>query len=97
MSETTNNCNWYDPSCSLEWIRDELQAFGVWVLDSTLSAAAGIFESIPAPEFLTSAEAYSIPPSVSWAASAFQLDIGAGIIVSAYIARFILRRIPIIG
>lgn len=95
MNETT--CNWYDPSCSLEWVRDELQAFGVWILDSTLSATAGVFESIPAPEFLANIEYYSIPPGVSWAASAFQLDVGAGIIVSAYIARFILRRIPFIG
>jgi len=38
-----------------------------------------------------------LPTSVSWAASAFQLDVGLGIIVSAYISRFILRRIPIIG
>jgi hypothetical protein len=92
-----NTCAWYDPSCSLAWLRDELQALGVWLIDSLLSAMAGIFEAIPVPDFMVNAGTHTIPSGVSWAASAFQLDVGLGIIVSAYIARFILRRLPVIG
>lgn len=44
-----NTCSWYDPSCVLEWLRDEYQAFGVWIVDSLLSAIAGVFEAIPPP------------------------------------------------
>jgi hypothetical protein len=92
-----NTCSWYDPSCALEWLRDEFQAFGVWILDSLLSAVAGVFEAIPTPDFMADVGIYSLPPSVSWAISVFQVDVGIGIIVSAYTARFILKRIPIIG
>ncbi|MAY15260.1 MAG: hypothetical protein CMI06_07980 [Oceanospirillaceae bacterium] len=97
MEETTNTCEWYDPSCALGWLRDEFQAFGVWIWDSILSGIASVFEAIPVPEFMLNVDSYTLPTSVSWAASAFQLDVGLGIIVSAYISRFILRRIPIIG
>lgn len=92
-----NTCSWYDPSCALEWLRDEFQAIGVWIVDSLLSAIAGAFESIPPPDFMADVGQYTLPPSVSWAISVFQVDAGIGIIVSAYTARFILKRIPIIG
>ena len=98
MEETTENtCSWYDPSCALGWIRDELQQFWVWLWDSLLSGIATTFEAIPVPEFLQNVDAHEIPSGVAWAASALQLDVGIAIIVSAYTARFILRRIPIIG
>jgi hypothetical protein len=98
MSEPTENtCSWYDPSCTLTWLRDEFQAFGIWIWDSLLSGVATTFEAIPVPDFMQNIGAHTIPPGVSWAASAFQLDVGLGIIVSAYTARFILRRLPIIG
>ncbi|PCI47125.1 MAG: hypothetical protein COA68_06485 [Oceanobacter sp.] len=95
--EIINSCQWYDPSCTLEWLRDEFQAFGVWILDSILSSVASIFESIPAPDFMQNIGTIVVPSSVTWILEAFQLDIGIGIIVSAYTARFILKRIPIIG
>ncbi len=97
MDETINSCEWYDPSCALAWIRDELQAVGVWMWNSVLSGAASVLEAIPVPDFMQNVGSHTLPSSVSWAASAFQLDVGLGIIVSAYVARFILRRIPIIG
>lgn len=92
-----NSCEWYDPSCALEWLRDEFQAFGVWILDSILSSIAAIFESIPVPDFMQNVGTISLPPTVNWILDAFQLDVGIGIIVTAYTARFILKRIPIIG
>jgi hypothetical protein len=97
MEPAVNSCKWYDPSCSLAWLRDEFQAFGVWLWDSILSGFASVFESIPVPDFLLNVQSYNLPSGVSWAASAFQLDVGLAIVVSAYVARFILRRIPIIG
>lgn len=78
-------------------MRDELQAFGVWLWDGILSGLASLFEAFPVPDFLQNVGTHTIPSSVSWAASAFQLDVGLAIIVSAYTARFILRRIPGIG
>jgi len=92
-----NTCSWYDPSCALTWLRDELHAFSLWVWNGILSSMASLFEVIPIPSFMTGLGVHTLPPGISWAASAFQLDVGLTIIVSAYTARFILRRIPVIG
>jgi len=92
-----NTCSWYDPSCALAWIRDELQALGLWIWDSLLSGIAATYESIPIPDFMLNVSSHTIPSGVAWAVSPFQLDIGLAIIVGAYLARFILRRIPLIG
>ncbi len=97
MEETINTCAWYDPSCGLAWFRDELQAFALWLWDSLLAGIASLFEAIPVPDFMLNVTTYTLPSTVAWAVSPFQIDIGLSIIVSAYIARFILRRIPIIG
>lgn len=97
MNEITASCDFYDIPCFMPHILEGLKKAAISFLDLLLGGLASFFESISAPEFLTNIDSYSIPPEVSWAASAFQLDVGAGIIVSAYIARFILRRIPFIG
>ena len=97
MESTVNACEWYDPSCSLAWLRDELQLFFVWIWDSVLSGLAAVFEAIPVPDFMLNLDSYSIPSGVAWAVEPFQVPLGLGIIVSAYVARFVLRRIPLIG
>lgn len=98
MEDTTpNTCNFYDPSCLLAWLRDEFQHFFIWAWDSVLSGFASVIENIDVPSFLLNVTSYDLPPSVSWAASAFQLDVGIGIIVSAYTSRFLLRRLTILG
>jgi len=97
MNEEINTCSWYDPSCALQWMQAEMTAFSIWVYDSILSGLALLMESIPIPDFLLNSSSFTIPQSVAWAASPFQLEVGLAIIVSAYTARFILRRIPGIG
>ncbi|VUD46411.1 hypothetical protein TDB9533_00818 [Thalassocella blandensis] len=98
MSEPIQNtCSWYDPSCALTWLSDELKALGLWLWESLLNGAAAVFEVLPVPDFMLDAGTIQIPPGVAWAAEPFQLEYGLTIIVSAYIGRFILRRIPIIG
>ncbi len=97
MNENENTCAWFDPSCSLAWIRDELQAFGLWLWESVLNGLATTFEALPIPDFMSDVGTYSIPPGVSWAAESLQIDLGLAIVVSAYTARFILRRVPVIG
>lgn len=92
-----NTCGWYDPGCALAWVRDELQAFSLWLWGEILSGMASVFESFPVPDFLMNIGVHTMPDSVSWAASAFHLEMGLAVIVSAYTARFILRRIPVIG
>jgi len=92
-----NTCEWYDPSCALDWIGEELQSFSLWVWDGVLDGGVSLLEAIPVPDFLTNIGTQTLPAGLSWAASAFELNIGMTIVVSAYTARFILRRIPVIG
>lgn len=92
-----NTCEWYDPSCGLAWIRDEFQAFSLWLWEGMLNGIASAFEAIPVPDFLIGVGTHTMPSAIAWFASPFQLGLGLGIVVTAYTARFILRRIPIIG
>ncbi|AVK16916.1 DUF2523 family protein [Pseudomonas aeruginosa] len=57
------------------------------------------FQWLPVPEFFTQAgNAFqAIPPSVVYFANAFQIGPGVTMVLGAYLLRFILRRIPIIG
>lgn len=92
-----NSCSWYDPSCALKWIQDELKAFFYWLYDCLMMGFAAVVESIPVPDFLSSNNSYVLSSTVSWFLEPFNVPYGVSIIVSAYIARFILRRIPFIG
>ena len=92
-----NSCEWYDPSCALQWLQDEFKAFFLWVLDSIMLGLAKIIELIPVPDFLENLHATTLNPTVSWFLQPFEIQFGLIAIVSAYIARFILRRIPFIG
>jgi hypothetical protein len=92
-----NQCNWYDPSCSLQWLQDEFKAFFLWILDGLYSGLAKVIELLPVPDFLQSVQHVQIANSVAWFLQPFEITYGLGVIVSAYVARFILRRIPFIG
>jgi len=95
MNDT--QCSWYEVDCWLLWLRDELKQLVLWVYDSILSAVIGLLEMLPVPDFLVDLQPITIPAGVSWAAAPLQITFGLSICVTAYIARFILRRIPIIG
>lgn len=92
-----NSCEWYDPSCWLKWLSDELKALWLWLYDGLLSGLAKLVEILPVPDFLSNAQVVSISSTVSWFVEPFNFKYGLSIIVGAYIARFILRRIPFIG
>lgn len=92
----TESCNWYDPSCALDWIADELKAFFLWVYDGLLSGFAGLLELIPVPDFMYMSH-IQLPSGVAYFADTFMIPEGLKIIATAYTARFILRRIPAIG
>jgi hypothetical protein len=94
---SSGNCSIWDIGCALDWLRDEFQSFSMWLWEKILSSIATAFESIPVPGFLLDVGSYSLPETVSWAISPFNIEIGFGIIVSAYVSRFIIRRLPIVG
>lgn len=93
----SDSCSWYEPACAFGWIKDELKAFFIFVYDSILGGLAALVELIPVPDFLANIQPLVLSGSLSWFLNPFEIKYGLTAITSAYVARFILRRIPGIG
>ena len=90
-------CKWYDVGCAAQWIKDEIQAAALAIYDKVLAGLAAVIEAFPVPAFFSQVQSFQMPPGVAFFVSALEIPAGLGIIVGAYTARFILRRIPGIG
>lgn len=90
-------CVFYNPSCTIDWWKQELKDFYLWAYDNFMGGLASLVESIGAPDFLLNMQAVAMSPTVSWFLQYFEIPYGLTVIASAYVARFILRRIPFIG
>jgi hypothetical protein len=91
------SCAFYDVPCGANWLVIQLESFFIWVWQSTLDLSASFVELIPVPDFLINISPVSIPSGVIFMLEPFALQSGITIMVSAYIARFLVRRLPIIG
>lgn len=82
-----------------DWLRDLLLWVPKKLWDLFLDALVAVVEAIPVPSWLSSAGGVfdAIPDGVIYFAQALQLPAGLAMIISAYVIRFIIRRIPIIG
>jgi len=78
------------------WLYSALVALGEGLVNAVLFLPVLVLESLPVPDFLNSAS-LTIPGTVSFWVGPFQLDYGLTVCLSAYVARFLLRRIPGIG
>lgn len=87
-----------------------LSDFAQWLIDTLLwlprklwaellDGLATLVESMPVPDFVTTAQsAFSgIPSSVLFFLDKFAFAEGLAMVLSAYLLRFLLRRIPLIG
>lgn len=96
-------CSWADIPCHLE-------SFAGWLLDLVLwiprkmvqmfcDAFATLFEAIPVPDFISNiTSAWGGFPSGSiYFLDAFQVGYGFSVIITAYLIRFVIRRIPLFG
>lgn len=92
-----NTCEWYDPSCGINWLADEIDAKVLNFYNLILEGFSSLFSSIPVPSFFSTMGSYALPSGVSWIAESFLIPEGLALSVTAYTARFILRRIPVIG
>lgn len=81
----------------LLWWMDESDNQSLSLFDRILSGLASLIEGIPVPDFLVNIGTYQLPPDVAYFADFLLLDFGAGVIVSSFILRFLIRRIPFIG
>ncbi len=88
------------------WIDNVLQWFKDWVEYALLHAwkllcdgFASVIEAIPVPSFFATASSQlgGIPGTVVFWLSFIQADFGIPLVISAYVLRWVLRRIPFIG
>lgn len=82
-----------------DWLRDLLLWVPRKLWELFLDAVVAVLEAIPVPSWLSSAGSVfdAIPDGVIYFAQALQLPAGLAMVISAYVIRFIIRRIPIIG
>ncbi|WP_339083291.1 hypothetical protein [Pseudomonas sp. TMP9] len=83
----------------LTWLKDLLLWIPRKVYEEVLDGMASFFESLPVPDFIIQASSAlsGISGNVLFFAQKFAVGEGIILILSAYILRFILRRIPFIG
>lgn len=82
-----------------QWVLDLVLKFPLhlWVL--TLGGLQEAVNAIPVPSFFSSASGYvaNLPPMVAFLSDALQIPFGLGVVTTAFVARWVLRRIPLIG
>jgi hypothetical protein len=90
-------CSFYDVPCHASWLVLQLEAFGSWLWELVLSGSAALLEVVPVPDFLLNLSPVNIPSGVMFFGDMFNIEYGITILITAYTARFIVRRIPVIG
>lgn len=90
-----------------EWLQDAYNflidefflGFPKWVFQQVCEGIIEFFNALPVPSFfLTAADAFSgLPSTVVFFLDALQVGPGVAMVLGAYLLRFIIRRIPLIG
>jgi hypothetical protein len=91
------SCGITDVGCWLEWLSHEAGQKVRELYYSLLQSLVDLFHMIPVPDFMAEPMSFSLPESIVFWLGLFQVATGCAMVVSAYLARFILRRIPLIG
>jgi hypothetical protein len=83
----------------LLWLVDFAQWLGDLAISTVLGAFITLLNAIPVPAFMTGAPSVlaSVPSGVLWFFNILQLGSGLTIFVTAWLLRFLIRRVPIIG
>ena len=89
--------NWL--SGALQWLFNLIDKLPLHIYTLVTEGAAKIINAIPVPSFVASADSYiaALPPAVAYFSAGLQIPYGIGAIMSAYLLRFIIRRIPFIN
>lgn len=93
-------------SALASWFKSIFEQLATWLIDVIFmifgwlwDALMFLLDSLGLPEQIrTSATAFdAIPDSVWYFMNIFQIQFGLGLIIVAYLIRFMIRRIPVIG
>lgn len=83
----------------LEWLKELLLFIPLQVWDGILSALATLLEAIPVPAFMENLGSLfgGIDPGIAFFLSSLNFGVGVSMVLSAYVIRFIIRRLPVVG
>lgn len=83
----------------LVWLKELLLWIPLKVWDGLLDALAGVVEAIPVPSFMENLDSFfaSIPSGVAFFLGGLNLGTCVSMIIAAYVIRFLIRRLPVIG
>lgn len=83
----------------LEWIVDFFQWLFVKVAVLVFDAVIAVLSLIPVPDWLDeiAPNITAIDPGIMFFAAPLQLGTGLTWIISAYLLRFLIRRLPVVG
>lgn len=81
------------------WLLNIAQSIWNWMIDQLLTALIAVLSAIPVPDFVTAAggNLAAIPEGVVWFVEPFHIATGIRWIMSAYVLRFLIRRLPFVG
>lgn len=82
-----------------DWLRDLLLWVPRKIWELVLDAMAAMIEGIPVPEWIANIGDMfdAIPDGVIYFCQALQLPAGVSMILGAYVLRFLIRRLPVVG
>jgi len=82
-----------------QWLKDLLLWLPLKLWEMLLDGLASVIEALPVPDFLAAAQGLfsGVGGNVLYVLGLFAVPEGIGMIISALILRFIIRRIPLIG
>jgi hypothetical protein len=83
----------------LTWLVSFVQWIGDLAISTALGALITLLNAIPVPSWMSSAPSVlaGVPSGVVWVFQILQLPAGLVILLSAWVLRFLIRRIPLIG
>lgn len=89
-----------------DWLNDIAQ----WLIDTLLwvprqlwqwltESLSDLINAIPVPDFIADAATYfaALGPGSLYLMDLFQLPFGIPLILAAYLGRFLIRRLPVVG
>lgn len=97
---------WSFPVALFNWLQDAfnsavgwIEGLPAWVFYKFSEGVVSFFNAIPVPDFFYEAGGAlnSIPSEVVYFAAMFRLDFGVTVVLVAFLIRFVIRRIPLIG
>jgi hypothetical protein len=82
-----------------QWLQDLLIGFPLYILGLLLTGLEALIAAIPVPSFFSSAAGWvaAIPAFPAFLLQGLQIASGLVIVLSAYVIRFLIRRLPFIG